>query len=77
MTTREETIERVCKEVRKLCKEADLEFFFCAEGRSEWSIAKSDHLKELVDYHKVTEERRIKCLFIHVLNVEENCNLVI
>ena len=55
MTTKEETIERVCKEVRNLCKEADLEFFFCTEGRSEWSIAKSDHLKELVDYHKATE----------------------
>ena len=55
MTTKEETIERVCKEVRKLCKEADLEFFFCTEGRSEWSIAKSDHLIELVAYHKKKE----------------------
>lgn len=54
---REEVTEKICEEVSNLCKKADLEFFFCIEGRSEWSVSKSTHLRELVDYHKKAVEK--------------------
>lgn len=47
------TKEEICKEVRRLCNDAGLDFFFVTEGRSEWSVSSesNEHLRRMVILH--------------------------
>jgi len=57
MTDKEVTnkIEEVCRQVRNICKDANLEFLFITEGRSEWSANNNEHIREVARYHKQLE----------------------
>jgi hypothetical protein len=48
-------VKEICKEVRKLCEDERLQFFFAVPEMSEWSVANCKHLQKLVDYHKELE----------------------
>jgi hypothetical protein len=48
-------VKEICKEVRKLCEDERLQFFFAVPEMSEWSVTNCKHLQKLVDYHKELE----------------------
>jgi hypothetical protein len=48
-------VKEICKEVRRLCEDERLQFFFAVPEMSEWSVTNCKHLRKLVDYHKELE----------------------
>jgi hypothetical protein len=49
------SVTEICKEVRRLCEDERLQFFFAVPEMSEWSVTNCKHLRKLVDYHKELE----------------------
>lgn len=50
-------VEEIRKEVRRMCEDAGLNFFFVCSSpnASEWSVDCDDHIRKLVDLHKELE----------------------
>lgn len=49
--------KELCEKVRKLCEEENMEFLFILEGKSCWSVSHNEHIKEVVRFHKNTEDK--------------------
>lgn len=45
----------LAKNVRDLCEELCIDFLFIVDGYSEWSVTKDGHLKDVINYHRDTE----------------------
>ena len=50
-------VEEIRKQVRAMCEEAGLEFFFVCSSpnASEWAVTDCDHIRKVVDLHKELE----------------------
>jgi len=44
----------ICNKVREMCEKEGLDFFFCTEGVSSWSVNSNsdEHLRRLVVLHE-------------------------
>lgn len=50
-------VEEIRKEVRRMCEDAGLDFFFVCSSpnASEWAVTDCGHIRKLVDLHKELE----------------------
>ena len=49
---------KVTRQVRKLCDKNNIEFLFITVGQSQWSVTKNKHIRDVVNFHKRTENKK-------------------
>lgn len=47
--------EEICKKVKQLCEEENIDFLFIIEGKSCWSISHDGYIKKVANFYKDNE----------------------